>query len=90
MRRYLRPVPVIMIILFICFMASSNGFAQTYKWEDFTKPLQGVIKVAPAMQIELDLPEYILKEFKEFKVFLLLGEADCKSKTLNLVGMAVL
>ena len=55
------------LISFIIFfvLLSPNSFAQSYKWDNFVEPLKTMIRVDRPVQIEINLPETILKNNKK-------------------------
>ena len=87
MKRFVIPVLAQFIILSLLVMASSDSFAKNLKWEDFTKPYRLEFKVAPSRQVEVVIPEYILKEYKEVELIITSDGLGTRSYGIVLKGL---
>ena len=55
----------LMVLMLFSVLPPQNSFAQSYKWENFMAPFKTKIRVDRPIQIEITLPETILKHNKK-------------------------
>jgi uncharacterized caspase-like protein len=55
----------IVVVTIIGLCLSSTGFAKTYQWDDYTRPLKGQIKLSHPATVEVHLPAEVLKKYDQ-------------------------
>jgi len=71
-------------VLILFLLISSNSFAKTYKWDDFTKPFKekmGYIDISRPAKIAVHLPEFI-KNYKSIPLIIISDIIDEETKAL--------